>query len=176
MSLKKVVFIGEGNAEKVLLRSFGIPFDPNHGGTGSSGISAFMQKRQSIPDLVIVGLTDKDKNKPLYFDLFEEINRENNLILKKHPSFEFYLVFVCPAFEAWLLKAAQATNIHPQTYGLPDTPKELHKVTKSMGLEKNKEYKEFFAKIHEANPLAFQIMIKWLKDLKKMGYEDKHSK
>ena len=83
MSLKKVVFIGEGNAEKLMLRSFGIPFDSNHGGTGSSGISAFMQKRESAFGLAIVGLTDDDKNQPLYFDLFEEINRENNLILKK---------------------------------------------------------------------------------------------
>ncbi len=176
MSLKKVVFIGEGNAEKLLFRRFGLPFDPNHGGTGSNGISAFMRKCESAFGLAIVGLTDKDKNQPLYFDIFEEVERKNDLILKKHPKFEFYLIFICPAFEAWLLKAAQTADVHPQTYSLPDTPKELHKVTKSMGLEKNKEYKEFFAKIHEANPLAFQIMIKWLKDLKKMGYEDKHSK
>ena len=83
---------------------------------------------------------------------------------------------MCPAFEAWLLKAAQAANIHPQTYGLPDTSKKLHKVTERMGLERNEKYKEFFADIQKANPPDFQTLGKWLKDLKKMAYEHKHSK
>ena len=45
-----------------------------------------------------------------------------------------------------------------------------------MGLERNEKYKKFFADIQKANPPDFQTLGKWLKDLKKMGYEDKHSK
>ncbi len=172
MSLKKVVFIGEGNAEKLLLRSFGMPLDQYHGGSGSPSISAFMRKRESVRDLVIVGITDNDKTQPPYFDAFKEVERGNDLILKKHPGFEFYLVFVCPAFEAWLLKAAQAASIHPQTYGLPDTPKKLHKVTEKPELEQNEKYKEFFASVQKANPPDFQTMSDWLKKLKRLGYEN----
>ena len=177
MASKEVKFLGEGNAERLMLRWLKIPDDMFREVSGNGNIAAFMQKHEKNAFYqVIVGITDNDKIRPDYFDNFYEQRREANLILQKHNDFSFYLITVCPAFEKWLLAAAQVANIISSDYKIPNTAKDLKRITRKDTLEKDQIYQRFFSAVKKANPPDFQIMSDWLGNLKKMAYEHKHSK
>ena len=67
--------------------------------------------------------------------LFVEQKRENNVVLKKHPERENYLMMLTPALEKFILTAAKDCGIPDNE--IPFTEKRLKQLTKSKDAEKS---------------------------------------
>jgi hypothetical protein len=159
---KIIQFLGEGNVEVVLMKFLGIPAER---AANISGIAKAMKNQQEFFDKIIVGMVDNDaKNVPSYFDEFKVVNDENNIHKKKHKDNKHYLLVICPEMEKWLLQLASDNEILIQNFGLPTTPKELHKITSSENLRNNSDFRDFLMAIQNTAPI--QTLRQWLKDLK----------
>ena len=85
MASKEVKFLGEGNAERLLLRWFKIPDNLFREVSGNGNIAAFMSKQEeTIFYRAVVGITDDDKRQISYFAEFREQERGASVLLKKH--------------------------------------------------------------------------------------------
>ena len=166
MPEKKIQFLGEGNVEKVILNYLEIPDNLFEKSNGIHGVAKDMTKHQNNSNIVIVGIIDKDKkNTPRYFDDFDELTEKSNhnLLYKKHPENEHYLIIVCPkAMELWLLQVAMSNNVSPSEFNLPDVAKELKKVTRSNLLSENQDFKNFLFALLETPQM--QTLKSWLQE------------
>jgi hypothetical protein len=85
--------------------------------------------------------------KPNYFLEFEQINKENNLILKKHKERNQYLILICPEIERWLMENANAVNVNPTEYKLPENLHRFKQITKSKNIDNSMEFYQFIKEL-----------------------------
>ena len=100
-----VRFIPECHADTALVMFFVKDIDQvDH----RSGIGAVAKEMKDFRDgsVKLVGLIDKDKTTPKYFDLFVEVAAVKGVSLKKHRAAEHYVIVLEPAIERFLMDAA----------------------------------------------------------------------
>ncbi len=155
MSKNEVRFFTEGYTDELLLETLEVP--PKYiSRTGSvSQLEKAMKKQLRYFHKIIIGIVDFDKGKSLkFFNEFENCNNPDNILLKKKPDSNQYVLFLKPkAIERWILDASKNVEIKPENYNLSSDVKIFGNQTKNMNASKNKN------------------LIKFIKDIKKAGAE-----
>ena len=105
-----------------------------------------------------VGIIDKDKKKPSYFDEFSLIASRDHLELYKHPNRPHYFILVVKAVETLLIENAKFLGIDMKAYGLTSNMNELKKQTKKCDSNKDPRF------MHLANDLRTSPEIKALEE------------
>ncbi|MEP6466225.1 MAG: hypothetical protein ABJB05_07950 [Parafilimonas sp.] len=101
-----------------------------------------------LKDQFALGIIDKDTikvRKSRYFSEFNDIRKENSLILQKHFKLSHYLIIIDPAIEKWLLQNAEVSNIAPDNLG--NNLKDLLSFTKRQHIHRNIYFTEFIIKL-----------------------------
>lgn len=123
------------------------------------------QLKNRLKDNVALGIIDEDKNKgPIakYFLEFEEMKKENGLILKRHTHKKQYLILICPEIEDWLLMNANATNIDPLSYNLPSNLKGFKQITKTQNIDLNIEFYRFVKSLMNKTAPGITTLQSWI--------------
>ncbi len=169
----KIQYLTEGSVDSVLLTVLNInPKLIDIQGSNSS-LSKAMENQKENYHKIIIGLTDEDrgKNLPRYFSEFETIDTPDNIILKKRPKSNQFLIFLCcPAIENWLLTAAKEAGVKSEDYGISSKMKMFIRVTKNRNVSKNINFMKFLRKIRKANVESFYCMKKVLEKLQNNEY------
>ncbi len=114
----------------------------------------------------IIGLIDSDKFKRTYNYCDEfTITREDKvtdqgLLIKQHSNSNKYLIFVCPAFEKWILQLAEENGINPSDYGY-DSFESLCNASKRNEIREDKDFKKFVNAVIQKNPPAIATLKRW---------------
>ena len=114
----------------------------------------------------IIGLIDSDKFKRTYgycneFNIIREDKiSEQGLLIKQHSNSNKYLIFVCPAFEKWILRLAEENGVNPGDYGY-DSLKSLCDASKRNEIREDKDFKKFVNAVVMKNPPAIATLRIW---------------
>ncbi len=127
---------------------------------GNSGIAKAMRSQQKKFHKVIVGITDMDKkNIPDYFSHFIKESDPDDIILKRYPESNQYLIFLCcPAIENWLLQAAASVGVEPEDFQLPSKLKEFCRLSKSQNVLKDRNFMDFIREIKKREAMPFKYL------------------
>lgn len=133
---------------------------------GISSVSRIL-KEPDINFYQNIGFVDKDKkNIPLYFDEFEVIEEKENVIFKKHPLTNDYIIMVVPAIEQFLLNQLQQINKKPSDYDLPDDLKNFCKKLKSTRIESHQGYKNMILDLKKSQAPGIDFICTSVQSLK----------
>ncbi len=163
--------ITEGHADTVLMEILRVPYRLiNKSGGGKSQVAKAMET-QSNKDFnkFLVGIIDADTentNKTRYFDDFTKLKSDidNKTTLYKKNN-QYAIELCCPAIERWLLDSADSIEIDLNNFGLSKDIKQFTKVTKSLGILKNNDFKNFIRELNTRNAPAFLYLNQLLDDL-----------
>ncbi|MGD2085215.1 MAG: hypothetical protein PVH61_03430 [Candidatus Aminicenantes bacterium] len=150
------MIVVEGIADKLLVKTMGFAKKVIHR-AGNKG-NVFKKVRNLSK---AVGIFDEDPNseQPGELKQYEVINKKGTIKLmgKKNDKTKF-LIQISPRFDDWILRRAKENNIKPGDFSLPDTPGELHRLTR---LEKNKNFIDFLTKVINSDN-EIKAMKKWI--------------
>jgi hypothetical protein len=163
--------ITEGHADTVLMEILRVPYRLiNKSGGGKSQVAKAMET-QSNKDFnkFLIGIIDADTentNKTRYFDDFTKIksDTENRTTLYKKNN-QYIIELCCPAIERWLLDSADSLGLDLDTFGLSKDIKQFKKVTKSLGILKNNDFKNFIRELNSRSAPAFVYLNELLNEL-----------
>jgi hypothetical protein len=160
--MRKIRFLPECDIDTTLITFFvknAAPIDHEP----CIGDVANAMKNVKDKEFVLVGLIDNDKRKPKYFDDFEEISSNNDIIFKKKPQVEHYLLILDKASEKFILKNAQAVGINLEDYGFPSDLKSLTKLTKKENIKTNQNFQNLLQDLKNKSATGFLEIEKILK-------------
>lgn len=142
--------------DEAVVRAIGIPGKLTH--EAGSGEVANALKRAKVPCIAMV---DEDPlgTVPSYLKTFEEADRGDDLILKRHPKQGHRLVVVRPDLEPWLLKVSKGISIPPEKFQLPAKANQLHLISSSQRLR----FGKWIAAMLEAGAPGLLRLREWLK-------------
>ena len=150
--------IPECFADTLLVESLGF-VKPNH----QKNISQVIKFSTNSIYRFSFGIIDDDKNKPPKLEKeFEKITETYGLRLYQRKNASNYLIVLKPAFEKWVLFAAEMAGVKPEDLNLPKDLKEFGKLTKRVNIGENKEFKSFLKKIIKENPPPVYTLKSWL--------------
>ncbi len=132
---------------------------------GTTNVSQALKKYNNNSHNII-GIVDKDKlkNIPPYFNQFTELyNHEPDfgLILKKMPEEKKFVIFICPAFEAWIWARAMESQINPNEFGF-NSIDELRATSKKNEIREDAKFKRFINTVVQSDNLAISKLREWL--------------
>jgi hypothetical protein len=163
--MKNIEFAPECYADTTLIKFLKVsPKIINHC-DGISKVAKAMEKQADF-NKVIVGIVDNDKkNIPHYFDEFTEVvKEERNLLLKRKPTSNHYLIYLCPEFEQWILNCSREVGLMVGDYNLPDNPKLLHHITQRENISQNKDFMRLLNDIKFKKAPSMLLLEAWLKE------------
>ena len=123
--------------------------------------------KDKMKTMKVVGVIDDDKKSiPKYFEQFEIIEKKDNLLKKKHPSREHYLIVLHPAFEDWVFAAADKVGIDPadSKYGFK-TKKYFRNISKNKNVDENQKVKGFLNDIKQQKNSPMTTIKKWITEI-----------
>lgn len=136
----------------------------NHG-MGIGGVSNIL-KKEDVAHYINIGFVDNDKARgPKYFDEFNEYSAGSNVIVKKHPVNNDYLIVACPAIEKFILKQLAEIGKSPSDFGFPDDFKEFRKKLKNSNIKNNQEYKNMITELKNSDTTGFSFILETIKTL-----------
>jgi hypothetical protein len=109
---------------------------------GCNTVSKLMQEKMGTR--FALGIIDKDKKRLPYLNEFDLLACKESISLYKHPQKAHYIIQISPAIEKFILKAAEEKNINLSDFNLPDTLKELTKITKNEASKKSPTFQQLF--------------------------------
>jgi hypothetical protein len=166
--MSEIQFIPECNADTALLLALGIPDSYINKADNNSKIAKSMISQSRHYHKRLIGLTDLDKkNIPSYFGQFEEIRSGHDIFYKKKSDCQHFLIFLKPAVEKWLLKAASKVDISISDFGFQSDVKVLKNETTHIKIRDDKNFRNFILAIKNAESPA----MKFLTDIIKEHYE-----
>ena len=114
-----------------------------------------------------IGLIDSDKDlkkhKTSFYSKFVFQRKESDVVLKKHPEHDLYLMMLTPALEKFILKAANECGIPPNE--IPFTEKRLKQLSKSIEAEKNQELRQFLNRIIQKKSPGTETLKNWIVEI-----------
>lgn len=138
---------------------------PNHQTSGVGQVLKIIEKNFSKQKAV--GVIDDDKAfkkyKASFFNEFIPQKTANNLVLKKHPKKDNYLIMLSPALEKFLLNAANDCGIPPDE--IPFSEKELKRISKSIYVNKNQKLKQFINQIIQKKSPGTETLKQWIEEI-----------
>jgi hypothetical protein len=115
-----------------------------------------------------IGIIDADKKIfSKYLQSFKEIKKDSNIIFNKHADKNHYLIKICPAFEKFILQAANEVNVTRQKHKLPINDKAFYKLVKSREVKKNQNFINFVNAIVAKNPPSIAFLQKCINEAAK---------
>ena len=123
-----------------------------------------------LKDKIALAIVDEDNNKgprPKYFLEFKQIDEENNLILKKHKERNQYLILICPEIERWLMENANAVNINPLDFNLPENLYGFKQITKRKNIDINIEFYQFIKELIKKEAPGLITLKHWIDSFNK---------
>lgn len=125
-----------------------------------------------LKDKFAVGIIDNDKKKAKYLSKFIEIdNIDNTLKLYKHKIVSQYFIEINPAIEVWILNVCEQEKIDITKFDLPDSLKELKKITKPQTSSKDKRFIDLFLEFNITDNRSILKLKRWITILKEKNYE-----
>ena len=118
---------------------------------GCSNVVKQMEEKRS--DRFALGVIDKDKRKVTYVSEFVLVAGNDWLEVLKHKSRHHYLIYIIPAVEGFILRAASEMNVSLADYGLPVNLTDLTKVTKQQDSKNDARFKKLFNAIKDSTGL-----------------------
>jgi hypothetical protein len=145
----RILFIPECYADTTLtdffLRNKGLRMHQR----GIAKVASIMEKSGS-KYYRIVGIIDDDKRLPRYFNMFLEINRIGNVILRQKPNSEEYLIVIQPELERFLMNCSKKLNINLAEFNLPDSLEDFIAVTKNVAISDNHNFKKLLKSLKDS--------------------------
>ena len=158
--MHRLQLVPECYAETTMVKELFFDFDYylNHA-SGISQVNSIL-KKEDIDNYINIGFVDNDKkNVPPYFDEFETIGNSNNVVLKKHPLTNDYLLVVNPAIEGFLLSQLNEIGKSPIDYDLSINFKEFKHKMKKQSIQHHAGYKRMLNDLKDANPEGIRFII-----------------
>jgi len=132
---------------------------PNHQTSGIGQVIKVMKEKYQTR--LAIGLIDADKKiTPTYFQEFQLEKEENGIKLLKHQERNHYLIMVAPALETFILQAAEDVGLQKKPF---DTLKGLKRITKSIHVRQNQDFKNFLNTLRQRKAPGFVTIQNWLK-------------
>jgi hypothetical protein len=157
--MHNIQFVPECFAETELVK---VLFDNNgylNHGEGIHNVSRIL-KKDDVHNYVNVGFIDNDKkNVPPYFDEFTTLEENDQLIFKKHPGTNDYVVVAKPAIERFILSQLTELGKNPSDYNLPDNFQLFRKKLKSMRIQHDEGFKTLLSDIKSANTSGIKFIM-----------------
>ena len=152
------MIVVEGNADWLLVKTMGFAKKIIHQADCKGNV--FKKVRISAK---AVGIVDEDPHseQPGELKQYGVIKKKGTLKLmaKKNDNARF-LIQISPDFEDWILKRAKKNKINPGDFSLPNTPRELHRLTR---IKNNKKFIDFLTKVIACDD-EIKAMNEWIKD------------
>ena len=123
-------------------------------------------------DQFAVGIVDNDEQEIVYLNECSlVIDRvEGSLYLRKNPSKHHYIILISPDLEKWVINLCEEEGISLKDFNLPESNKELKRITQRMTSEDNPDLKKLFKTLSNTNNLKVKKLIHWVDTLKKKNY------
>ncbi len=116
-------------------------------------------KKQDNRGFINIGFTDNDKrNLPPYFDEFHVVDQIENVVLKKHPHSNDYLIIVSPAIEEFLLTQLKQLGKTPLDFDLPNEFKLFRHKLKKHTIGFHEGYKRMLLELKNAGTSGFAFI------------------
>lgn len=123
--------------------------------SGQGNVGNAMKKATNQNEIILIGWIDDDKIKHSYFNDFQTIKHENNIILKQKVDKNEFLIVIQPAAEKFLIEAAKEVNLNPESYHLPNDFKGFKNRLKNPAIEKDADFQDFISKLMEVKSSSF---------------------
>lgn len=130
------------------------------------------QLKNRLREKIALGIIDEDNGKgpkARYFSEFNMIKKENSLILLRHSERSQYLILICPEIEEWLLNDANAVNVNPLMFNLPERLKGFKQITKTQDIDKHEGFYRFIKELIEQSAPAITTLGNWIDAFMKKG-------
>jgi hypothetical protein len=134
--------------------------------SGQGNVGNAMKKASILENIVLVGWIDDDKVKHSYFNDFQTIIHENNIILKQKSDTNEYLIVIQPAAEKFLIEAANEVNLNFQLYNLPEDFKGFKNRLKNPSIEQDADFQRFINDLMLQNASSFVTLSSFFEDKK----------
>lgn len=108
------------------------------------------QMKEKRAERFALGIIDSDKRKVGYADEFEEWIGDNCLKVMKHKDRPHYLIYIVPAVEVFIIKAASEAGIDLTDYGLPSRLEDLKRETKQQDSNKDPRFRRLFTALQDS--------------------------
>jgi len=153
-----MIFLVEDAPHKSLLQSQGIP-RKRILVLGSKG-NVIKRLKNRPGDM---GMVDEDpesiQTQSHELANYEEVDRGEGLCLLAREGHNGQkLIVICPRIEDWLVQRARLSDIDPEQYYLPSTPKELKEM---VHYEQKEGFRRFLAKLKEQDK-GMQFLRQWI--------------
>lgn len=130
--------------DEVLARTLGVPrreVKHEHGkGNIINRLSKLMAGTAMLDE-------DPGGSQPRELQNYKRVKQTGNLVLMEHKnSSAKRVVLMCPRLEEWLYMRAEACEVKPADYGLPDSAAELHSIPR---YEEKPKFVEFLKRLLE---------------------------
>lgn len=133
---------------------------PNHAKGHGKVANKLKDNLKNKPALAVIDFDKIKIRKSQYFESFITINSKHNLILKKHPFLNHYLLIIKPVIESWLLENAANSNVIPENLG--DNLMDLTKFTKTKNIHLNHHFTFFIKKLIRNKASGVILLQTWL--------------
>ena len=122
------------------------------------------QMREKRSDRFALGIIDKDKRTVGYVSEFDLVAANESLQVLKHKTRPHYLIYIIPAVEVFVLRAAEELNVDLTDFGFPSELKELTKVSKQQDSKDDPNFARLFTALKEAKgPKVLQAVVEYLR-------------
>jgi hypothetical protein len=134
--------------------------------SGQGNVGNAMKKATNQDNIVLIGWIDDDKIKHSYFNDFQTIIHENNIIFKQKDNKNEYLIVIQPAAEKFLLEAANEVNLHLSPYNLPEDFKGFKNRLKNPSIEKDADFQNFIRDLMVQKASSFLLLQSFFEEKK----------
>lgn len=133
----------------------------NHQKGCANVVKQMMEKRS---DRFALGIIDKDKRTVGYVSEFDLVAENECLQVLKHKTRPHYLIYIIPAVEGFVLRAAEESKVSLSDYGLPTELKELTKVSKQQDSKNDPRFAQLFMALKDSKgPRLLQAVVEYLR-------------
>lgn len=130
------------------------------------------EMKDSFADDFCVGIIDEDRNKNEldYLKEFDLMNETNSLKLWKHKDKHHYIIQLRPVIENWIISACRDVGITLKSYGLPESLKDLLRLTKAVTSKRDQRFIQLFKDLLKKESVPVLQLKQWLEYLKTNKY------
>jgi hypothetical protein len=134
--------------------------------SGQGNVGNAMKKATTQDNIVLIGWIDDDKIKHSYFNDFQTIIHENNIILKQKGDKNEFLIVIHPAAEKFLIQAANEVNLNFEFYKLPEDFKDFKNRLKNPSIEQDVDFQHFIRDLMAQNASSFVMLHSFFEEKK----------
>ena len=128
---------------------------------GCANVVKQMQEKRS--DRFALGIIDKDKRTVGYVSEFTLVASNEWLEVLKHQTRPHYLIYIIPAVEGFMLRAAEEANVNLADYGLPTELEQLKKVSKQQASKRDHRFARLFTALRDTTGLKMlQAIVEYI--------------